>query len=135
MIPKIKTKKELKEKLTKAIHKKHKPYRLNTVSVEKNVDRFFQLSHGTLYCDIIRNFEFIKHLIDTPTFETTRITEEMRESFWHEDWSMTTNSFLSNAMSVTLIGLRKIIEKTNKEGNPQKEFRKHFINNSCDKEI
>ena len=52
-----------------------------------------------------------------PAFEETRITEEMRDSFWRKELLPITQRILTNSWYGTFIGLRKIIEKRDKEGN------------------
>ena len=107
-----------KEELVSAILKKHESCQLENIAVEKNVDRFLQLYKGSLWVETLINFEFIKNLVYLPTLETSRISETMRESFWNKKWQITTKSILSNAMHVTAVSLRKIIEKTDELGNP-----------------
>lgn len=118
MITQAEIKKENRKELVNAILKKHKTCQLEKTSVEKNVDRFLQLN-GVLRTDILINFELVKHLVYTPTIEVSRIDETMRKSFWNTKWQITTRTILSNAMSMTHLGLRKAIEKTDKIGNPK----------------
>ncbi len=118
MITQAEIKKENRKELVNAILKKHKTCQLEKTSVEKNVDRFLQLN-GVLRTEILINFELVKHLVYTPTIEASRIDETMRKSFWNTKWQVTTRTILSNAMSMTHLGLRKAIEKTDKIGNPK----------------
>ena len=116
MITQAENKKENREELVNAILKKHETCQLEKKAVEKNVDRFIQLN-GILRTDILINFEFIK-TIQYPRTQGLQINESMREAFWYEKWQIATRTILSNAMTNILIGLRKIIEKTDKYGNP-----------------
>ena len=118
MITQAEIKKENRKELVDAILKKHKTCQLEKTSVEKNVDRFLQLN-GVLRTETLINFELVKHLVYTPTIEASRIDETMRKSFWNTKWQITTRTILSNAMSMTHLGLRKAIEKTDKYGNPK----------------
>ena len=68
--------------------------------------------------EVLINFEFVKNLVYTPTIKASRIDETMRRSFWNEKWQITTRTILSNAMSITALGLRKAIEKTDDLGHP-----------------
>ena len=117
MITQAEIKKENREKLVNAILKKHKTCQLEKTPVEKNVDRFLQLN-GLLKIEILINFELVKNLVYTPTIEASRIDETMRRSFWNTKWQITTRTILSNAMSMTVLGLRKAIEKTDDLGHP-----------------
>ena len=117
MITQAEIKKENREKLVNAILKKHKTCQLEKTPVEKNVDRFLQLN-GLLQIEILINFELVKNLVYTPTIEASRIDETMRRSFWNTKWQITTRTILSNAMSMTVLGLRKAIEKTDDLGHP-----------------
>ena len=117
MIIQVENKKEEREKWVNAILKKHETCQLKKTSVEKNVDRFLQLN-GLLRTEILMNFELIKNLVDFPTIEASRIDETMRGSFWNPKWQITTRIILSNAMSITALGLRKAIEKTDDHGHP-----------------
>ena len=115
MITQAEIKKEKIEELVDAIHKKHDPCQLDKRAVEKNVDRFIQLN-GILRTDILINLELIRNICyPSPR---VRIDEAMREAFWDKKWWIATQTILSNAMTNILIGLRKIIEKTDKHGNP-----------------
>lgn len=60
----------------------------------------------------------VKNLVYTPTIETSQIDERMRKSFWNTEWQIITRTILSNAISITALGLRKAIEKTNQYGHP-----------------
>ena len=117
MITQAEIKTEDKEELVDAILKKHKSCPLKKDAVEKNVDRFLQLN-GLLRTEVLINFEFAKNLVYTPTIEASRINETMRRSFWNTEWQITTRTILSNAMSITALGLRKAIEKTDDLGDP-----------------
>ena len=117
MITQAEIKKENREELVNAILKKHEACQLEKTSVEKNVDRFLQLN-GLLRTEVLINFEFVKNLVYTPTIEASRIDETMRRSFWNTKWQITTRTILSNAMSMTVLGLRKAIEKTDDLGHP-----------------
>ena len=117
MIIQVEKKKEEREKWVNAILKKHETCQLEKASVEKNVDRFLQLN-GVLRTEILMNFELIKNLVDFPTIEASRIDETMRRSFLNPKWQITTRIILSNAMSITALGLRKAIEKTDDHGHP-----------------
>lgn len=117
MIMQAEIKKENREELVNAILKKHETCQLEKTSVEKNVDRFLQLN-GLLRTEILINFELVKNLVYTPTIEASRIDGTMRRSFWNTKWQITTKTILSNAMSMTSLGLRKAIEKTDDLGHP-----------------
>lgn len=117
MITQAEIKKENREELVNAILKKHEICQLERTSVKKNVDRFLQLN-GLLRTEVLINFEFVKNLVYTPTIEASRIDETMRRSFWNTKWQITTRTILSNAMSMTVLGLRKAIEKTDDLGHP-----------------
>ena len=116
MITQAEIKTENKGELVDAILKKHETCQLEKTSVEKNVDRFIQLN-GILRTEILISFEFIKTIQYTPA-QGLQIDESMRKAFWYEKWQIATRTILSNAMANILIGLRKIIEKTDKYGNP-----------------
>ena len=105
-----------KEELINAIHDKHKNCQLDNKGVEKNVIRILQSYKHTLWGEIFGSFELIRHIMYIPAFKETRITKEMRDAFWAEDWSLITQRMLTNSWYGTLIGLRKIIEKRDKEG-------------------
>ena len=123
MITKAEIKEEKRDELVNAILKKHKNCPLQKTAVEKNVDRFLQLN-GLLQTEILINFELVKNLVYTPTIEASRINETMRKSFWNPKWQITTKMILSNAMSITALGLRKAIEKTDELGNPKHSSQK-----------
>ena len=106
-----------KEELINAIHDKHKNCQLDNKGVEKNVIRILQSYKHTLWGEIFRSFEPIRHIMYTPAFEETGITEEMRDAFWNKDWLLITEPMLANSLYITFIGLRKIIEKRDAEGN------------------
>ena len=129
MITQAGIKKENREKLVNAILKKHESCQLDNIAVEKNVDRFLQLN-GILQIEILINFELVKNLVYTPTIEASRIHETMRRSFWNEKWQITTRTILSNAMSITALGLRKAIEKTDECGHPTRSSEDTLINSS-----
>ena len=114
---KVEIKKEDREELVNAILKKHENCQLEKTFVEKNVDRFLQLN-GVLRTEILINFELVKNLVYTPTFEASRIDETMRSSFWNTKWHIINRTILSNAVSITALGLRKAIEKTDGDGHP-----------------
>ena len=99
-----------KEELINAIHDKHKNCQLANKGVEKNVIRILQSCKHTLWGEIFRSFEPIKHIMYIP-FEETDITQEMRDAFWNKDWRLITGTMLANSLYSTFIGLRKIIEK------------------------
>ena len=105
------------EELINAIHDKHKNCQLGNKGVEKNVIRIVQSYKHTLWGEIFGSFEPIRHIMYTPAFEETDITEEMRDAFWNKDWWLITERMLTNSWASTFIGLRKIIEKRDKEGN------------------
>ena len=105
-----------KEELINAIHDKHKSCQLDNKGVEKNVIRILQSYKHTLWGEIFRSFEPIKHIMYIPAFEETRITQEMRDAFWNEDWLRITETMLANSLYITFIGLRKIIEKRDQKG-------------------
>ena len=105
------------EKLINAIHDKHKNCQLDNKGVENNVVRILQSSQHTLWGEIFRNFEPIRHIMYIPAFEETDITQEMRDAFWNKDWRLITGTMLANSLYSTFIGLRKIIEKRDKEGS------------------
>ena len=105
------------EELVNAIHNTHKNCQLNNSGVEKNAIRILQSYKHTLWGEIFGSFEPIKHIMYTPAFEETRISEEMRDAFWHEDLLLITQRMLTNSWYGTFIGLRKIIEKRNIKGN------------------
>ena len=123
MILHTKIKEEEREELVNAILSKHKNCHLEKAAVEKNVDRFLQLN-GLLRFEILINFELVKNLVDTPTIEASRINETMRRSFWNTKWQIATKTILSNAMSITVLGLRKAIEKTDDDGAPKESSKK-----------
>ena len=116
MITQADMKTKNKEELVDAILKKHETCQLEKTSVEKNVDRFIQLN-GILRTEILINFEFIKTIQYSP-IQGVRIDKSMREAFLHEKWQIATRTIRSNAMANILIGLRKLIEKTDKYGKP-----------------
>lgn len=123
MITQAEIKKEAIEELVDAIHEKHKTCQLDKNAVETNVIRFLQLN-GLLRTEVLINFELVKNLVYTPTIEASRIDETMRRSFWNTNWQITTRIILSNAMSITALGLRKAIEKTDEVGNPKHSSQK-----------
>ena len=100
-----------KEELINAIHDKHQNCQLDNEGVEKNVIRILQSYKHTLWGEIFGSFEPIRHIMYTPAFEETDITEEMRGAFWAKDWWLITVRMLTNSWASTFIGLRKIIEK------------------------
>ena len=106
-----------KEELINAIHDKHKNCQLDNKGVEKNVIRILQSYKHTLWGEIFRSFEPIKHIMYIPAFEETDITQEMRDAFWNKDWWLITGTMLANSLYSTFIGLRKIIEKRDREGS------------------
>lgn len=107
-----------KEELVNAIHETHADCQLDDIGVEKNVIRILQSYKHILWGEIFCSFEPIKHIIlYSPTFKETFITEEMRKAFSAKDWSLITQRMLANSWYGTLIGLRKIIEKRDEEGN------------------
>ena len=108
------------EELVKAIHNKHKNCQLDNSGVEKNVIRILQSYRHTLWGEIFGSFEPIRHIMYIPPFEETRITEEMRDAFWAKELLLITQRILTNSWYGTFIGLRKIIEKRDKEGNVSK---------------
>ena len=101
------------EELVNAIHNTHEKCQLDNISVEKNVKRILQSYKHTLWGEIFGSFEPIRHIMYTPAFEETRITEEMRDAFGNKDWWLITQRMLANSLYGTFIGLRKIIEKRN----------------------
>ena len=105
-----------KEELINAIHDKHKNCQLGDKGVEKNVIRILQSYRHILCGEIFSSFEPIKHIMYTPAFEETDITEEMRDAFWNKDWLLITERMLTNSWYGTFIGLRKIIEKRDQKG-------------------
>ena len=104
-----------KEELINAIHDKHKNCQLDK-GVEKNVIRILQSYKHTLCGEIFSSFEPIRHIMYTPAFEETDITEEMRDAFRNKDWLLITQRMLTNSWYGTFIGLRKIIEKRDRKG-------------------
>ena len=100
------------EELINAIHDKHKNCQLKNEGVEKNVIRIVQSYWNTLCGEIFGSFEPIRRI-----YITDDITEEMRDAFGNKDWWLITERMLTNSWASTFIGLRKIIEKRDKEGN------------------
>ncbi len=101
------------EELVNAIHKTHEKCDLDHIGVEKNVERILQSYRHTLWGEIFGSFELIRHIMYIPAFQETRITTEMRDAFWNKDWSLITQRMIANSLYITLMGLRKIIEKEN----------------------
>ena len=105
------------EELVNAIHNTHEKCQLDNMAVEKNVERILQSYKHTLWGEIFGSFEPIRHIIYIPAFNETPITKEMRHAFRGENWDLITERMLTNSWYTTFIGLRKIIEKRDKEGN------------------
>ena len=105
------------EELVNAIHKTHEKCDLDHIGVEKNVERILQSYQHTLWGEIFGSFEPIRHIMYIPAFEETRITEEMRNAFGGKKWWLITQRMLANSLYGTFMGLRKLIEKRDKEGN------------------
>ena len=101
------------EELVNAIHKTHEKCDLDHIGVEKNVERILQSYRHTLWGEIFGSFEPIRHIMYIPAFQETRITTEMRDAFWNERWLLITQRMIANSLYITLMGLRKIIEKEN----------------------